>query len=61
MKHRTKPAMSHDTTKKIIDNLLKGCLFICRKKPHIIENEELRGEKFKTGYNKPDIHFLIKE
>jgi SAM-dependent methyltransferase len=54
-------AMSHDITKKIIDNLKKGCLFICRKKPDFIETEELIGEKFKTGYNKPDIHFLIKE
>lgn len=54
-------AMSHDVTKKIIDNLSKGCLFICRKKPHFIETEGLSAERFKTGYKKPDIHFLIKE
>lgn len=54
-------AMSDEVTQKIIDNLSKGCLFICRKKPTFIESEELRGEKFKTDYNKPDIYFLIKE
>ena len=52
--------MSHELTKKIVDNLSKGCLFICRKRPNFIKTEELRGEKFKTGYNTSCIHFLIK-
>ena len=53
--------MSHEITKKLIDSLPKGCLFICRKKPTLIETETLTGEQFKTTYHKTKIHFLIKE
>ena len=54
-------AMSHDMTKKIIDKLPKGCLFICRKKPNFIDTETLTGEQFVTTYNTKKIHFLIKK
>ena len=54
-------SMEHEVNKKVIDNLQKGCLFICRKKPTFIEYETLKEEKFKTTYGKSEIHFLIKE
>jgi SAM-dependent methyltransferase len=54
-------AMSHELTKKIVDNLQKGCLFICRKKPNFIDTETLTGEQFVTTYYTKKIYFLIKE
>jgi len=54
-------AMSDEVTQKIIDNLSKGCLFICRKRPNIIKMEFLFNTKFKTNYNTKGIYFLIKE
>ena len=53
--------MSNEVTKKIINNLSKGCLFICRKKPMFIESESLNDAKFKTSYGNSTLHFLIKK
>ena len=53
--------MSHELTKKVVDNLQKGCLFICRKKPDFIKTETLKDSKFKTGYGYSVLHFLIKK
>ncbi len=56
-------AMSQDVTKKIIDNLPKGCLFIFRKSllPNDIKFETVTGLQFNTTYDKYDsIHYIIK-
>lgn len=54
-------AIPHEIVEKIIDRLSKGCLFICRKKPNSVETQTLVDERFKTGYLKKEIHFLIKK
>jgi SAM-dependent methyltransferase len=53
--------MSNEVTKKIIDILPKGCLFISRRKPMFIESESLNDTKFKTSYGNSTLYFLIKE
>jgi SAM-dependent methyltransferase len=52
----------NELTKSIINILPEGCLFICRREPHGIEQEvkKLEKPKFKTTYMKKKILYLIK-
>lgn len=53
--------MSHDITKKIIDNLSKGCLFICRKEPNFNKFIKISKDDFRTTYFYKTIYYLIKK
>ena len=52
--------MSHEVTKKIVDNLKKGCLFICRKKPDFNKFIRVSKDDLITTYGYKTIYYLIK-